>query len=215
MPEVPYDIEAQTVEVGALGSYAIVGKHAGWGIHSRDGMVDVQSPFASQAYGSFSKETQDRLQVRHACDQLRKTTSRPAPEAVRAGAAMWLFQRDVRQMGHYVGGWSFHPLCRGFNYDAQLPDISVHSGRDELRISLRVHLLCEQVFVDLAFVDMWINHHTGEVRVRSNFAATNELEKALCTELQVFAGRLAVADAKTQAAREHLLARLAWLNVTL
>jgi hypothetical protein len=239
----PYEIEPGRVPIGELGSYTTIGRMDGWGIRAdADGTVEVRSPFGGLRFDLLPEADRDRRQALAACqallrrdrdiyDEAQKTWSGDtrtfddrlkAAEARRAGAALWLFRRDLRRHSHacppegVAAGWTFHPRCKVYNSDGHETDLTVGSRTGkELHVALGMHVLEGGVFRRQGWVDVQVFHDGGAVRTSGSFSeGRSELDRALHAEMVGLACRLAeeqqeAAVAREQAKLDHLRSRLA------
>jgi hypothetical protein len=235
---VPYNVEDGRVPLAELGSYATIGSLDGWAIRpDADGTVEVRSPFVGLYFGGLPEEDRDPRQTARACQALRRhdrdiyehARSSRNPEADlrdafarRAGAALWLYRRDLRRStyacdsGGVAAGWTLHPRCRGYNSDAHEVDLTVgtRTGK-ELDVHLGMHVCERGVFRKAGYVEVLVYHDGGAVQTVGTFSqGRSDLDKALHAEMVSLACRLAeerqvAAVAREQARLDHLRSRLA------
>ena len=237
---IPYDVEDGRVPLAELGSYATMGRMNDWGVRAdADGMVEVCSPFTSVSFTRVEAGDVDARQASFACQALQRRDRDIYDDARatfhgdtrthedrlkhalarRAGAALWLFRRDLRRPGHsctgLAEGWSFHPACQVYNSDGHLSSLRVGTRTgQEVDITLRLHALEGGVFRMAAWVDVQV-FHSGGTRTNGSYASDKtELDRALHAEMVALACRLAEESyveevTRAQARLNHLRGRLA------
>lgn len=158
-----HDIEEGRVPVSELGGYASLGACLGWGIYpDKDGMVEVRSPFDGLDFSStpeaekmMAKMAWIALQMKDCVidsfegpyrqDRIRLALAR------RAGAALWLYRRDVRTTSSsQCAEWTFYPMSKPDGMDLDL----CANGH----IAIRAHALLNGTFQFIA----WARIHDGQ-----------------------------------------------------
>lgn len=217
---VPYNVKPGRVPLAELGAYATLGQKDGWGMRADgDGLIEVDSPFLAVAFRHLPNPDRDIQQARYACATLRMRdrelleSARYNTEhfkeacARRAGAALWLFRRDLRRFSHrctgVAEGWSLHPTCQTYNDRAHEDSLSVGARTSkDLHLHLGMHLLQGGVF----FAPGWVSLRAPFARSgigeawSTSCADRTPLGAALHAEMVALACRLAEAQAEAKVA---------------
>lgn len=184
-------------------------------------LVTVGTPFSGLCFENRGEEDRDRLMAQYACSALRTRDNEiykseglnprvQYSEAdiaqlrqrnqddiarrtrARAGAALWLFERDKRRCSFEVGEYTLSPTCRGYNSDAAEYDLTLDAPVSGLDVYARlvVHVLKNGVYQHTGWVSISVRKNGGPERQDGNLKKEPVLHEALV----ILAKRLAVAQ---------------------
>lgn len=183
-------------------------------LRCRDSEIYKDVPLSPNARWSDADRERHLQQAQESIQRRRQT---------RAGAAHWLFERDKLRLSFPCSGaaegYTFSPLCKGYNADAAEFHLDVGSRTgQELHISVAVHVLLHGQFVMPANIWLEVPHRTKRQVVTGTFCrpfagVADDVRLALRDDLTRLAKQMAIQSREREVARAQ--AAVDELRVTL